>query len=48
MTTNQASSTDLKTQLSLTSLMFFGPFVKYLLHDEQAFELTDEDKKFVR
>ena len=47
MTTNQASSTDLKTQLSLTSLMFFGPFVKYLLHDEQAFELTDEDKKFV-
>jgi len=47
---NQSStqSYGVKTQLSLASLMFFGPFIKHFLNEKDEFELTDEDTSFIK
>lgn len=48
MDQNTSSSYGIKTQLSLASLMFFGPFIKHFLNENEAFELTESDKIFVK
>ena len=47
MDQNTSSLWSIKTQLSLASLMFFGPFIKHLLREE-GFDLTEEEKWFVK
>ena len=42
------SSYGVKTQLSLASLMFFAPFIKHFLNEEEWFELKDEEKSFIK
>ena len=47
MEQNTSSLWSIKTQLSLASLMFFGPFIKHLLREE-GFDLTEQEKWFVK
>lgn len=42
------STNSLKLELSLASLMFFGPFIKHMIFEDSVFSLSDEDKDFVR
>jgi len=47
MEQSTSSLWSIKTQLSLASLMFFGPFIKHLLREE-GFDLTEQEKSFVK
>lgn len=47
MEQSTSSLWSIKTQLSLASLMFFGPFIKHLLREE-GFDLTEQEKWFVK
>lgn len=42
------SSSSLKLELSLASLMFFGPFIKHMISEEGLFDISEEEKKFVK
>ncbi|MEI6426001.1 MAG: hypothetical protein WCO66_01475 [Candidatus Absconditabacteria bacterium] len=48
MTTPTNGSYGIKTQLSLASLMFFGPFIRHFLGENEGFELSESDKLFVK
>lgn len=48
MPEKQSSSSSLKIQLSLASLMFFGPFIKHFLREDDAFDISEDDKSFIK